>query len=296
MHNSPVLWSEGMFLRPHHFQAADRFWGELVSTANRFDHPCGYGIARLTVNIESLQNNVLDLVGLSARMKDGTLLESESTQVDSIDLNTRLASDTSAKSVQVFLAIPQDAEGQGNTATSPTAVKRYLSFVRELPDEIKGDNRQEVPSRRLNYRIMLSTEDCNGFYLLPLLKLLPVSGSAGKYRVDPDYFPPMLEVASWQELKGLVGDLRSFILGRIKTIGEVMKHRGISLGSSVEGDAQKLWLMNSMNQAAAELECIALAPGVHPLVAYTCLCSIVGRLSIFGPEMTFQGVPPYDHD
>ncbi|MFO0013504.1 MAG: type VI secretion system baseplate subunit TssK [Planctomycetota bacterium] len=296
MHNSPVLWSEGMFLRPHHFQAADRYWGELLSTVNRFDHPCGYGISRLTVNTESLQNNVLDLVGLSARMKDGTLLECDATHVDSVDLNNRLASSAVPGSVKVFLAIPQDAEGQGNTASTPTAVKRYLSFDRELPDEIKGDNRQSVPSRRLNYRIMLSTEDCNGFHLLPLVQLLPAGGGTGKLRIDSDYFPPMLEVASWLELKGLLGDLRSFLFARIKTIGEIMKHRGISLGSTVEGDAQKLWLMQCMNQAAAELECIAQAPGVHPLVAYTCLCSIVGRLSIFGPDMTFQGVPAFDHD
>lgn len=296
MHNSPVLWSEGMFLRPHHFQASDRYWGELIATGNRFDHPCGYGISRLAVNIESLQNNVLDLVGLSARMKDGTVLECESGHVDSVDLDTRLANASPPKAVQVFLAIPQDADGQANTASSPTATKRYLSFQRELADEIRGENRQNVPSRRLNYRILLSTDDCSGFHLLPLLQLLPSSDTPGKYRVDPDYFPPMLEVASWQEMKGLLGDLRSFLLGRIKTIGEVVKHRGISLGSTIEGDAQKLWLVHCMNQAASELECIALSPGIHPLVAYTYLCSIVGRCSIFGPDIIFTGTPQYDHD
>jgi len=296
MHNSPVLWSEGMFLRPHHFQAADRYWGELISTGNRFDHPCGYGISRLTVNTESLQNNLLDLVGLSARMKDGTLLETEIGHVDSVDLKTRLGNIAPPKVLQVFLAIPQDSEGQGNTANTPTAVKRYLSFDREVADEIRGDNRQSVPSRRLNYRILLSTDDCSGFHLLPLLQLLPSSGTTGKYRIDPEYFPPMLEVASWSEMKGLLGDLRSFILGRLKTIGEVVKHRGISLGSTIEGDAQKLWLIHCMNQAASELECLALAPGIHPLVAYTYLCSIVGRCSIFGPDMIFAGVPQYDHD
>jgi type VI secretion system protein ImpJ len=296
MHNSPVLWSEGMFLRPHHFQAADRYWSELIATGNRFDHPCGYGIARLSVHAELLQNNVLQLMGLSARMKDGTLLESESEQVDTVDLNVKLGNQPPAKTIQVFLAIPQETEGQGNTADSSAAVKRYLSFDRELPDEIRGDNRQTVPSRRLNYRILLSTDDCSGFKLLPLLQLLPATGAAGKFRIDPNYFPPMLEVASWHELKTLIGDLRSFILSRITTIGEVIKHRGISLGSNIEGDAQKLWLMHCMNQSAAELECIALAPGVHPLVAYTYLCSILGRCSIFGPDMMFPGVPQYDHD
>jgi type VI secretion system protein ImpJ len=285
-----------MFLRPHHFQAADRYWSEWIATGNRFDHPCGYGVSRISIKSESLEKNVLEVVGLAARMKDGTVIESDGARSDAIDLNVRVTGPNPPRVLQVFLAIPQDSEGQGNTSDSPAAMKRYVGFDRELPDEIRGDNRQSVPSRRLNHRLMLSTEDCTGYHLLPLVQLLPTSGAAGKYRVDPDYFPPMLEVASWPELSGLLGDLQSFILGRIKTIGEVMRDRGISLGSSIEGDAQKLWLMHSMNQAAAELQCVALAPGVHPLVAYTHLCSIVGRLSIFGPGMTFPGVPAYDHD
>ena len=39
MRNLPVHWSEGMFLRPHHFQAADRHWRELLATSTLLGKP-----------------------------------------------------------------------------------------------------------------------------------------------------------------------------------------------------------------------------------------------------------------
>ncbi len=35
----PVHWYEGLFLRPHHFQAADRHLAELLHTSLEFDQP-----------------------------------------------------------------------------------------------------------------------------------------------------------------------------------------------------------------------------------------------------------------
>jgi type VI secretion system protein ImpJ len=38
MRNLPVHWSEGLFLRPHHFQTADRYWTEIVQLGEQWDH------------------------------------------------------------------------------------------------------------------------------------------------------------------------------------------------------------------------------------------------------------------
>src|SRR6476469_8516675 len=44
MRNLPVFWHEGMFLRPQHFQAADRYWSELAEVSQQLDHPYYYGL------------------------------------------------------------------------------------------------------------------------------------------------------------------------------------------------------------------------------------------------------------
>ena len=39
-----VHWHEGMFLRPHHLQAAQRHIAQLQHTADQWDHPFSWGL------------------------------------------------------------------------------------------------------------------------------------------------------------------------------------------------------------------------------------------------------------
>ena len=54
MRNLPVHWSEGMFLRPQHFQAADRHWSELIATSDRWSNPYSYGVWHVEISREAL--------------------------------------------------------------------------------------------------------------------------------------------------------------------------------------------------------------------------------------------------
>ena len=74
MHNLPVHWSEGLFLRPHHFQAADRYWTEALQTSEQWDHQYNYGIRRLELSREAIANYQFQVNACHARMKDGTLV------------------------------------------------------------------------------------------------------------------------------------------------------------------------------------------------------------------------------
>jgi len=56
MHNLPVHWSEGLFLRPHHFQAADRYWTEARETSEHWDHHYNYGVRKLELGEDAIAN------------------------------------------------------------------------------------------------------------------------------------------------------------------------------------------------------------------------------------------------
>jgi type VI secretion system protein ImpJ len=296
MQNPQVHWSEGMFLRPHHFQASDRYWAEIASLHFQFDHPCGYGVSRISISQQALDNGLLEVVGLQARMRDGSIVSCAANHIETVDLNARLAGSSAGQPVNVYLAIPAFADGFSNVGKSEDAKTRYLSRALEMPDESSGASRQEIGLRELNYRLMLSSEDLVGFDLVQLMRLLPSASGTGAYRVDPTYFPPSLSVQAWPELAALVRDIRNFLGSRIKTISMIIHDQGISLTTQTLGDLEKLWLLQVMNQSYAELSCLAFSNGVHPLVAYTHLCSILGRCSLFGPDAAVGEVPVYDHD
>ena len=92
MQNSPVNWYEGLFLRPHHFQAADRYLADAAQTSEQWDHPYGYGLVAIDFSREALGNNQFEVRQLKARMRDGTLVSLDFGQSpDRLDLRDELA-------------------------------------------------------------------------------------------------------------------------------------------------------------------------------------------------------------
>ncbi len=298
MQNPAVHWSEGMFLRPHHFQASDRYWSELAGRHTQLDHPYGYGVSQITISNDALNNGVLEIVGLRARMRDGTIVVREPNDVQSVDLNTRLNQSPSSNApVMVFLAVPKASLGRVNVSTNNGDDRsRYIGIKRELDNESTGTSPQEIGLLQLRHSILFSTDDLAGFEIVPLLRLIRSASDGAKFRVDPNYYPPSITIQSWGELSTLIRDLRNFLGSRIKTMGSIIQDKGISLATQVQGDLEKILLMHVLNESYGELSCLAFASGVHPLVVYTSLCSIVGRCSIFGPTSAIEEVPKYDHD
>ena len=61
MRYPPVHWYEGLFLQPHHFQAADRYLTEVMQSSLEFDHPYYYGIRSLEYGAEALANHQFEV-------------------------------------------------------------------------------------------------------------------------------------------------------------------------------------------------------------------------------------------
>ena len=249
MQNPSVLWSEGMFLRPHHFQASDRYLAELTGLHSQIDHPYGYGVYRISVSEEAIGNGILELVGLKARLRDGTVVSGEANDVRSIDLNIRLTDEaTGNKPITVFLALPHASEGRANVSMdAQDGLARYSAFRREIDEQGTGGNRQEIGLMRLNARIMFTSEDTTGFEIVPIMRLLRTGSEGAKFRVDPNYFPPSITTQSWSELATLIRDLRNFLGSRIKTLSVLIQDRGITLSSQVHGDLEKILLMQMLS-------------------------------------------------
>src|SRR6476619_5193914 len=67
-----VLWSEGLFLRPHHFQQQDRYHEHLLEQRLDSQLAYGYGFVELLLDRELLKLGKLGLASASGIMPDGT--------------------------------------------------------------------------------------------------------------------------------------------------------------------------------------------------------------------------------
>ena len=302
----PVHWSEGMFLRPQHFQAADRYWNELIHTSQRWDCYYNHGVQSIEISSEALTNYQVEITSCHARMRDGTLVVLDAgNEPDRVGLKEAFQKESQ---VLVYLAVPKLSLGRPNTVSGgePAEVgqadqrfhdSRYAATTLPIPDESAGGNDQEISFRSYNVRLMLSTQDLAGFEVLPVARVKRASEGEATPLLDDDYFPPMLATAAWQPLGlGIVRSIYDVIGEKIEVLSDRAVQRGMTLASQEPGDLEDLMMLTALNQAYGSLGCLAFASGVHPLIAYTELCRIVGQLSIFDASRRAPEVPRYDHD
>ncbi|MFO0870450.1 MAG: type VI secretion system baseplate subunit TssK [Pirellulales bacterium] len=309
MRNLPVHWYEGLFLRPQHFQAADRHWAELQGKSGQWNEPCDYGVHRIRFSAEALKNYQFELQEFQGRLRDGTLVDlSVGEEPDRVDLrgafqpgiekiDLKEAFQQQDK-VCVYVGVPKVVLGRANVAQPDSDVPtRYIEAAGPVQDESRGGDDQEIQFRRLNVRLLLSTQDLTGFELLPIAQVKRAGASDAAPELDEAFVPPLLSIDAWPGLgRDLVRGLYDVIGRKIEVLSKQIVSRGIGLDSQNPGDAGRILMLAQLNSAFNTLGVLAFAPGVHPRTAYVEFCRILGQVSIFGPERRATNVPAYDHD
>jgi type VI secretion system protein ImpJ len=310
MRHLPVNWSEGMFLRPHHFQAADRHAAERLAFSTIAAEPFCYGIVRLEIDPVALANRQLELRACQARLRDGGLVWLEpGEEPERVSLDTPLAemvklsaalgeSLQSNETVRVYLAVPRfDPGGPNVSPPGPDSRSRFKALQQSLQDEASGGNDQEVDFLRLNLRLKLSTEDLSGFEVLPIAQIRQAANREGAPEIDPDYFPPMLSVDAWPPLgRDVVRGIYDLIGRKVEVLTEQVVSRQVGFSSSEPGDLDRLFMLSKLLEARGVLRVIAFARGVHPRTAYMELCRVAGQLAVFEADRRLEELPVYDHD
>ena len=102
-----VNWHEGMFLVPHHFQAAHRYSLQILHLNSEFDLHYNWGIRAIDIDKDALENKRFVVRSLAARLRDGTVIRvPEDGPLPALDLEAILsAKNPSTISLAVQLPI-----------------------------------------------------------------------------------------------------------------------------------------------------------------------------------------------
>ena len=311
MRNLPVHWYQGLFLRPQHFQAAERYTDEVTCTSQKWDNRYHYGVYEIEFSKEAIGNHQFEVYSLKARMRDGTIVSLDLGQEpDRIDLKEaltdrkpKLTADLAEgfekeETIRVNIAIPRLKMGRANvSAAEEQADVRYQEMTLTFQDESRGGDDQDIQFRPLNVRLLLSTQDCTGYEILPIAQIKRASEGAAVPQLDKDYIPPVMSVDVWPPLgREIVRAVYDVIGQKIEVLSQQLIDRGIGMASQEPGDAERVAMLSQLNIAYGVLSVLAFTPGTHPLVAYIELCRIASQLSIFTDERRAPSLPPYDHE
>src|SRR6267154_5006415 len=119
MSHRAVQWEEGMFLRPHHFLAAQNHASQLAQQSEKWDHHHDWGLRSIDLDLDALANYRLVVRSLEARLRDGTLVTvPQDRRVSEKPLKEAFQG---RDSVTVYIGLPVMSPGRPNISSSASA-------------------------------------------------------------------------------------------------------------------------------------------------------------------------------
>ena len=198
----------------------------------------------------------------------------------------------------LFLGVPVFQPKRANVAADGVAEgMRYGVETIPVSDENTGQDEQALEVRRLNVRILLSTDDMTGYETIPIARIEKSQQAEAVPQLDLSYFPPVVACDGWSPLQNeILQAVYDRIGKKIELLASQVVTRGITFDSQAQGDPLIFAQLRELNEAYAMLGVLCFAQGVHPLTAYLELCRVVGQLSVFGATRRPPELPRYDHD
>ncbi|GDY10574.1 type VI secretion system-associated protein [Planctomycetia bacterium] len=297
MTNHAVHWAEGIFLRPHHFQAAERSLKDLVTRTHDWSSPYPYGVRKIDIDTDALANWRIVLRECHLRLRDGTqVCFPDDANLSPLDIPPK-AFDRQNR-LTVFLGIPHLKLGQSNASAAGTDQEvRYEVIPQEVEDENDAGRPQTIDLRWSSLKLLLETDSLTGYETIPIFRLLRGERAEAPPELDREYFPPLLACDAWPVLRDdIIDSLTNFIGSRVEQDARRMFDRKVAFESGHREDLELLFQLHSLNTASGYLMNLRLVRGIHPVTAYMELCRVAGMLAIFRPDRRMPSLPLYDHD
>ena len=289
--DSKVVWSEGMFLNPQHFQQQERYMERFVNGKCEAYGAYGWGVSEFEIDHQLLKLGKLSVTEAKGVFPDGTPFSIP-------DLNEPppiIELPENLHDVVVHLAIPLRRPGAVDVLPEENAqgLARYYSAelpVRDVTEE--GSEPLKLDIAKLRLRLLLNTDDLSGYTTIGVVKIAETREDKNII-IDDQFIPSCLDINVSNRLSGFLTELVGLLRNRADSIAGRLAdaRRG---GTAEVADYMMLQLINRIEPYANHLSTLT---GLHPVTLFGESVQMVGELSTF---VTQNKRPPeitrYLHD
>ena len=289
-HNK-VLWTEGMFLQPQHFQQHERHMARASLRLQSAVAPYMRGYTALELDEAALQQGSLALASATGVLPDGTAFAVPGDDPAPAAIGIPM----DARNELVVLGVPMARPGVPESDVeekSSSMPARFRSVDVEVADSHAASLRQApLQLGRLNLRLMLERDAGDGFATLGVARVLERRAD-GRVMLDAQYIPPTLHVGGQRALDGFLRE----VVGMVHQRGEALAARLAQPGRAGVGEIADFLLLQLCNRVEPVLAAMQQHPLVHAHTLYDRLLALAGELSTFRDAKRPPAYPEYVHD
>jgi type VI secretion system protein ImpJ len=285
-----VIWSEGLFLQPQHFQQQDRHFERYVETRCQALGPYSWGFTEIEFERDFLKIGKVGLRRLSGVFPDGTPFR----MPDDDPLPAPIEIGSDVRDQRLHLAVPLRRAGELEAARGPEADELMRLEVREFqaPNAAGGGDPATLEVAALRTRLLLDTAATQAYASVPLARI--VECRADKQVVlDEEFIPTVLQIRAAGRLATVVSEL----LGLFHQRGEALGGRVAATGRGAASELADFLMLQALNRYEPVLAHVSDTGVVHPEQLYRFCVAAAGEFATFTrTSKRAPKFPGYQHD
>jgi type VI secretion system protein ImpJ len=286
---SKVVWSEGLFLRPHHLQQNDRYFEHLVESRVRQIAPYPWGFSHLEIDRDLAQQAKFAVRRAVGVMPDGTPFDipGNSPIPSPIDVPDSAANQIAWLSMPVAAPNTREVDDRSSETAS-----RYTSAPETFIDStssLRVEEEIDVAYPRLNFELRKTAKP--GYIGLAIARLLEIRDKTIVF--DEKFAPPVLTCAAHPVVDGWNDRVIGWIDNKLEELARY------AADPTAGGGLQSVdyLVLQMLNRHVNVLKHFRASTYTHPERLYEEFLRLVGELATFAtPERRARDYPAYNHD
>ncbi|WP_254773255.1 type VI secretion system baseplate subunit TssK [Nitrosospira sp. Nsp13] len=290
--NNKVVWSEGLFLQPQHFQQHDRYVERLVE--GRAAPLLGYswGFSNMELNLAAVTLGKVQLTMARGIFPDGTPFDFPSEDMPPLPLDI----DVDTRNEFIVLALPMRRSGMDETDTGTNqdnSLARFSVEEREVADSnADSQNSAFLQVGQLRLRVMRKRDVTDAYTTLDVVQITERRAD-NQLVFQKEFIPPMLCVGSNVTLTGYASELHGLLHQR----GETLASRVAQPGRGGVAEVADFLMLQTVNRYEPLFAHLSTHRLLHPERLFSACLGLAGDLATFTHDNRRPPTyPEYQHD
>ncbi|MDX7985945.1 type VI secretion system baseplate subunit TssK [Xenorhabdus sp. 12] len=285
-----VIWTEGMFLRPHHFQQSENYLESYVRDWGIAQAPYYWGFLTLELNQPLLEQGKVMISSASGIFPDGTPFRFTEANAP---VPLQIAENQIGE--KVVLALPSFRGGKEEIIFSERkdSMARFVCTEAEVNDfNAMAVGSATVQFGKLRLRLMLESDLTPEWTSLCVVHVINKTRDS-KLLLDSQFIPPLLNGHAHPQVAGFITDLQ----GLLEQRRQLVSQRLLQLGQRNDSTVMDFLLLSLINRYSGQVSHARNIALLHPERLFGEWLQFATELTSFSSmRIPEEKLPIYDHN
>ena len=286
-----VIWSEGLFLQPQHFQQQERYLERYVEARCRSLVPHGWGFTEIEFERDLLNIGKAALSRVAGVFPDGTPFQ----MPDDDPLPAPIDVSADVRDQILYLAVPLRRPGELEAVRDGNGddlARHEVRQVQTADATSAGGDPALVEVGTLRTRLLLARDVTSAYACVPLAHVVECRADR-QVVLDDQFIPTVMQVRAAGRLSAFTSELLALLHQR----GEALASRVAATGRGAAAEFAEFLMLQAINRYEPLIAHYADAGNEHPESLFRVCVSAAGELATFtSTSKRPPKVTSYRHD